>query len=58
MVTNNNIYEPSMTFDKNKPYDELPLLPPKKDVETKLILKKAIKAKVISSLIRISYLIL
>lgn len=33
-----------MTFNQNKPYNDLPLLPPKKDVETKIILKKAIKA--------------
>ena len=45
MTINNNIlYESDMTFDKNKPYDDLPLLPPRRDVETKLILKKTIKA--------------
>ncbi len=33
-----------MTFIKDKPYNELPLLPPKVDVETKSILKKAIAA--------------
>jgi hypothetical protein len=33
-----------MTFNRNKPYNDLPLLPPEKEVETKEILKKAIKA--------------
>jgi Fic family protein len=33
-----------MLFDKQKPFNELPPLPPNKDVETKAILKKAIKA--------------
>jgi len=31
-------------FDKQKPYNSLPLLPPKEDVETKKILQKTIKA--------------
>ena len=31
-------------MDKNKPYNELPLLPPQVEVETKEILKKAIVA--------------
>ena len=33
-----------MAFDPNKPYNELPLLPPKSEVETKATLKKAISA--------------
>lgn len=33
-----------MKFDPNKPFNDLPLLPPKVDVETKSILKKAIAA--------------
>lgn len=33
-----------MSFKKDKPYNELPLLPPIADIETKAILKKAIKA--------------
>lgn len=33
-----------MKIDPNKPYNELPLLPPKVDLESKLILKKAISA--------------
>ena len=33
-----------MGFDTNKPYNELPLLPPKADIETKDILKKTISA--------------
>lgn len=36
--------EISMTFDKNTPYNDLPLLPPKQDLETKAILKAAISA--------------
>lgn len=31
-------------FDKDKPYDDLPLLPPDTELETKAILKKAISA--------------
>ena len=31
-----------MKFDPHKPYNQLPLLPPRKDLETKAILKKAI----------------
>ena len=31
-----------MLFNPNKPYNELPLLPPKADIETIAILKKAI----------------
>lgn len=34
----------SMKYDPNKPYNQLPLLPPNKDLETKAILKKAITA--------------
>ena len=33
-----------MPFDPNKPYDDLPLLPPKAEVESKQILKKAISS--------------
>ncbi len=33
-----------MTFDPNRPYNELPPLPPKMDVETRAVLKKAISA--------------
>jgi len=33
-----------MKFDPNKPFDDLPLLPPKVDVETKPVLKQAIAA--------------
>lgn len=33
-----------MTFDPLKPYNDLPPLPPKADIETKAILKKAISA--------------
>lgn len=33
-----------MSFDPNKPYNDLPLLPPKADVETKAILKKVTDA--------------
>ena len=33
-----------MTFNRNKPYNELPLLPPFVDIESKAVLKKAIQA--------------
>lgn len=33
-----------MSFDPRKPFNDLPLLPPKADIETKAILKKAITA--------------
>lgn len=33
-----------MKYDKNKPYNDLPLLPPRVDIETKVVLKKAISA--------------
>lgn len=33
-----------MPFDRNKPYNDLPLLPPSVDLETKAILKQAITA--------------
>jgi len=33
-----------MKFDPNKPFDDLPLLPPGTDVETKPVLKQAIAA--------------
>jgi len=32
------------SFDPNKPYNDLPLLPPKLDIETKPVLKKSISA--------------
>jgi len=34
-----------MTFKTSKPYNELPLLPPKQEVETKAVLKKCISAR-------------
>jgi hypothetical protein len=34
-----------MHFDPDKPYDGLPLLPPKAELETKAVLRKAIAAK-------------
>lgn len=40
-----------MGFDPQKPFNELPLLPPKKDIETKAVLKKtAIVARALASL--------
>jgi len=33
-----------MSFDPEKPYNDLPLLPPKAEIETKATLKKAISA--------------
>jgi hypothetical protein len=33
-----------MPFDPDKPYNDLPLLPPKAELETKAVLKKAIAA--------------
>jgi hypothetical protein len=33
-----------MPYDKDKPYNNLPLLPPKHELETKAVLKKAISA--------------
>ena len=33
-----------MKFNRNKPYNQLPLLPPKADIETKAVLKKTITA--------------
>ena len=33
-----------MKFDPNKPFNDLPPLPPNEDVETKPVLKKAITA--------------
>lgn len=36
--------EKNMTFNRNKPYNELPWLPPEQDLETKTILKAAISA--------------
>ncbi len=34
-----------MSFDRTKPYNSLPLLPPKQDIESKAILKKCISAR-------------
>ena len=33
-----------MDFEREKPYNDLPELPPKSEIETKVILKKTIKA--------------
>ena len=33
-----------MTFDPRSPYDDLPLLPPRVDVETTTVLRKALSA--------------
>jgi len=33
-----------MSFDPQKPYNDLPLLPPKQDIETRNILRKTITA--------------
>ena len=33
-----------MPFDPDKPYNDLPLLPPKAEIETKAVLRKAIAA--------------
>ena len=33
-----------MSFDRNTPYNDLPLLPPKRELETRVVLKKAILA--------------
>jgi cell filamentation protein, protein adenylyltransferase len=33
-----------MTFDPNMPYDDLPLIPPEKDIETKAVLKQCLTA--------------
>lgn len=45
-----------MTFDPNKPYNDLPLLPLKKDIETKEILKLVIRAhKSISNMLVASH---
>jgi hypothetical protein len=33
-----------MPFDPDKPYNDLPLLPPKTELETKAVLRKAIAA--------------
>ena len=32
-------------LDPNRPYNDLPLLPPKADVETRAILKKCVAAR-------------
>jgi len=34
-----------MSFDPDKPYNALPLLPPRAELETKAVLRKAIGAK-------------
>jgi hypothetical protein len=34
-----------MAFDPDKPYNDLPLLPPKAELETKGVLRKAFGAK-------------
>ena len=34
-----------MSFDPDKPYNDLPLLPPKAELETKAVLRKVIAAK-------------
>lgn len=34
-----------MTFDPRIPYDDLPLLPPGADIESKSVLKQALAAK-------------
>jgi Fic family protein len=33
-----------MSFDPEKPYNDLPLLPPKAEIETKAVLKKLVAA--------------
>ena len=33
-----------MSFDRNQPYNDLPLLPPAIELETKAVLKQAIAA--------------
>ncbi len=33
-----------MSFNPNEPHNDLPLLPPKAELETKAVLKKAIRA--------------
>jgi hypothetical protein len=33
-----------MAFEPDKPYNDLPLLPPKAELETKVVLRKAIMA--------------
>ena len=43
-----------MKFDRQKPYNNLPLLPPKADVETKAILKKTITAGPFHEFVRFS----
>ena len=40
-----------MSFDPDKPYNDLPLLPPKAELETKAVLRKTIAAnKVLAEL--------
>jgi len=34
-----------MSFSASKPYNELPLLPPGKDIETKVVLKQCIASR-------------
>jgi hypothetical protein len=40
-----------MSFDPDKPYNDLPLLPPKAELESKAVLRKAIRARVRNELI-------
>jgi hypothetical protein len=40
-----------MPFDPDKPYNDLPLLPPKVELESKAVLRKAIRARVRNELI-------
>jgi len=40
-----------MRLDLDKPYNHLPLLPPKAELETKAVLRKAIRARVRNELI-------
>jgi Fic family protein len=39
------VWSKKMSFDRTKPYNSLPLLPPKQDIESKDILKKCISAR-------------
>ena len=38
------VLEPLIMFDRNKPFNSLPALPPAGDIETAAVLKKAISA--------------
>lgn len=47
--------EPSTwTFQADRPYDDIPLLPPKEDVETKVVLKACIAARAALAELRVS----